>query len=91
MYGAITLYGQPFQIVLLTNKLKTGALVRFRSPLLSESRLISFPPATEMFHFTGFAPAHIYLNYMPSLLYRALLEHLWFLSFLSRSLASSSV
>ena len=26
-----------------------------RSPLLGESRLISFPPATEMFHFTGFA------------------------------------
>ena len=30
-------------------------LVRFRSPLLSESRLISFPPGTEMFHFPGFA------------------------------------
>jgi hypothetical protein len=26
-----------------------------RSPLLGESRLISFPPATEMFHFTGLA------------------------------------
>ena len=30
-------------------------LIRFRSPLLSESRLISVPPATEMFQFTGFA------------------------------------
>ena len=30
-------------------------LVRVRSPLLTESRLISFPPVTEMFHFTGFA------------------------------------
>jgi len=30
-------------------------LLRFRSPLLSESRLISVPPATEMFQFTGFA------------------------------------
>ena len=30
-------------------------LFRFRSPLLSESRLISVPPATEMFQFTGFA------------------------------------
>src|SRR3546814_13368780 len=30
-------------------------LVRVRSPLLAESRLISFPPATEMFQFTGFA------------------------------------
>ena len=28
-------------------------LVRVRSPLLTESRLISFPPVTEMFHFTG--------------------------------------
>src|SRR5262249_2548962 len=30
-------------------------LVRFRSPLLAESRLMSFPPATEMFQFAGFA------------------------------------
>lgn len=30
-------------------------LIPFRSPLLWESRLISIPPATEMFHFTGFA------------------------------------
>src|SRR5690606_19619646 len=30
-------------------------LLRFRSPLLSESRLISFPRATEMFQFTRFA------------------------------------
>ena len=28
-------------------------LVPVRSPLLGESRLISFPPATEMFHFAG--------------------------------------
>ena len=31
-------------------------LLRFRSPLLTESRLISSPPGTEMFHFPGFAP-----------------------------------
>ena len=30
-------------------------LFRFRSPLLSESRLMSVPRATEMFQFTGFA------------------------------------
>ena len=30
-------------------------LFRFRSPLLSESRLMSFPRATEMFQFTRFA------------------------------------
>ena len=30
-------------------------LIRFRSPLLAESRLMSFPPATEMVQFAGFA------------------------------------
>ncbi len=30
--------------------------LRVRSPLLTESRLISIPPVTEMFQFTGFAP-----------------------------------
>ena len=30
---------------------KTRGLLRFRSPLLSESRLMSFPRATEMFQF----------------------------------------
>ena len=34
---------------------KTRWLLRFRSPLLSESRLMSFPRATEMFQFTRFA------------------------------------
>ena len=31
-------------------------LFRFRSPLLSESRLFSLPSGTEMVHFPGFAP-----------------------------------
>ena len=35
-------------------------LIRVRSPLLAESRLISFPPGTEMFHFSGFA-SHSYV------------------------------
>lgn len=30
-------------------------LVRVRSPLLTESRLLSFPPGSEMFQFPGFA------------------------------------
>ena len=34
---------------------KTTRLFQFRSPLLSESRLMSFPRATEMFQFTRFA------------------------------------
>ena len=53
-YGAVTRYGPPFQTVPVSNKETTG-LIRFRSPLLAESRLMSFPPATEMFQFAGFA------------------------------------
>ena len=33
-------------------------LLRFRSPLLSESFLLSFPPGTKMFQFPGFPPQH---------------------------------
>jgi hypothetical protein len=38
----------------------TCRLFQFRSPLLSESRLMSFPRATEMFQFTRFA-SHTYV------------------------------
>jgi len=34
---------------------KATGLVRVRSPLLAESQLMSFPPATEMVQFAGFA------------------------------------
>ena len=33
------------------SKLPGLGLLRFRSPLLAQSRLISFPQGTEMFHF----------------------------------------
>ena len=33
-----------------------------RSPLLGESRLISFPPDTEMFQFSGFASPALYIQ-----------------------------
>src|SRR5580698_10269921 len=36
-------------------RITTTGLVPFRSPLLRESRLISVPPVTEMFQFTGLA------------------------------------
>ena len=36
---------------------KATGLLRFRSPLLAESRLMSVPPGTEMFQFPGFASA----------------------------------
>jgi hypothetical protein len=51
-YGAITRYGPDFQLVPLVSE---HGLVRVRSPLLTESRLMSFPPGTEMFQFSGFA------------------------------------
>ena len=35
---------------------RSHGLFRVRSPLLTESRLISFPPGTEMFQFPGLAP-----------------------------------
>jgi hypothetical protein len=50
-----------------SRQLTPTGLVPFRSPLLRESRLISFPPVTEMFQFTGFAP-HAYLFSMRYLL-----------------------
>ena len=53
-YGAITHYGRPFQSRSGYFSQATG-LVRVRSPLLAESRLISIPPGTEMFQFPGFA------------------------------------
>src|SRR5918994_6740600 len=37
------------------HRITTTGLVPVRSPLLRESRLISIPPVTEMFQFTGFA------------------------------------
>ena len=54
VYGAFTHYGCPFQSIPLTCAQLQG-LLRFRSPLLTESRLISFPPGTSMFRFPGFA------------------------------------
>ena len=53
-YGTITLCGSSFQTILIINDTSTG-LIRFRSPLLTEYRLISFPSATEMFQFAEFA------------------------------------
>ena len=38
--------------------LKATGLVRVRSSLLAESRLMSFPPATEIFQFAGFASCY---------------------------------
>ena len=74
-YGAITLFGRPFQTVPLSDPIPcrspttpTGiasrrfGLIPVRSPLLGESRLISVPPGTEMFQFPGFASAHLWIQ-----------------------------
>ncbi len=45
VYGTITHFGSTFQSILLFFLQATG-LVRFRSPLLTESRLMSFPTGT---------------------------------------------
>ena len=70
-YGTITLYGRPFQNASAGKKFGNShvsalqpppdmsggfGLFRVRSPLLTESRLLSFPPGTEMFQFPGSAP-----------------------------------
>src|SRR5580692_10453418 len=73
---AITFCGPAFQQVHLASGLITllmrscnpavqarrFRLFRFRSPLLSESRLIYFPPGTEMVHFPGFARTRLYIQ-----------------------------
>ena len=46
-----------------TYLITTTGLFPVRSPLLRESRLISFPPVTEMFQFTGFASAAYLFSY----------------------------
>jgi hypothetical protein len=42
-----------------TSFLGRFSLLRFRSPLLAESRLLSSPRGTEMFHFPRFARSHL--------------------------------
>ena len=38
------------------------SLIRFRSPLLTESQLFSLPAGTEMFHFPAFPPTCLYIQ-----------------------------
>jgi hypothetical protein len=38
------------------------SLIRFRSPLLTESQLFSLPAGTEMFHFPAFPPTILYIQ-----------------------------
>ena len=44
-----------------------SGLLPVRSPLLRESRLISFPPGTEMFQFPGFASSDLFIQSVDTL------------------------
>ena len=56
--GTVQLGSTVFCLVLQPHPEVSGwfRLVRFRSPLLTESRFLSLPPGTEMFQFPGLAP-----------------------------------
>ena len=60
-YGTITLYSQVFQSLFFYTM--SRRLFPFRSPLLRESLLMSFPRGTEMFHFSRFA-SYCYDTYL---------------------------
>jgi hypothetical protein len=74
VYRTITFSGEPFRTLRLDNRFVTPyeqapqprmtevirfGLFRVRSPLLTESRLISLPRGTEMVHFPRFASADL--------------------------------
>jgi hypothetical protein len=52
----------PEQQRLVAITLPGFSLFRFRSPLLTESRLLSLPVGTEMFHFPTFPPHALYIQ-----------------------------
>ena len=73
-YRTVTFFGEPFRTLRLDNRFVTPCeqapqprpsedsrfgLFRVRSPLLTESRLISLPRGTEMVHFPRFAPSSL--------------------------------
>ncbi len=71
-YGSITLCAATFQMLRLKinfnietlqpqfRKQNWFGLIPFRSPLLRESLLLSFPPGTEMFHFPGYRFTYLF-------------------------------
>ena len=86
-YGAFTPCGRTFQTVPLW-KWNAGSrsrnpgrqavrfgLLRFRSPLLAESQLMSSPPGTEMFHFPGCRPASLCVQNAVAEVYSAGFPH----------------
>ena len=55
-----TIFVRSLVVVLLPQPLGWFGLFPVRSPLLWESFLFSFPPATKMFQFTGFPQSKLY-------------------------------
>jgi hypothetical protein len=88
-YMAFTFFGPAFQRVHLASGLITlltrsynprvqalrFGLFRVRSPLLSESRLIYFPPGTEMVHFPGLARTRLCIQRAVTRFYRVGFPH----------------
>ena len=90
-YAAITLYGAPSQRASTNDWIgnstiagpttPTGprsigfGLFRFRSPLLSESRFLSFPSGTEMVHFPEFARTRLCIHRAVLRFYRSGFPH----------------
>ena len=58
-----------------TRRWNRFGLFRFRSPLLSESRLFSLPPGTEMVHFPGFARTRLFIHRAVIRFYRTGFPH----------------
>ena len=56
--GLTTPHTQPLTGITCTR----FSLLRFRSPLLTESHLFSLPTGTEMFHFPAFPPPTLYIQ-----------------------------
>jgi hypothetical protein len=56
--GLTTPHTQPLTGITCTR----FSLLRFRSPLLTESQLFSLPTGTEMFHFPAFPPHTLYIQ-----------------------------
>ena len=63
-YAAVTPYGAPFQVLRLSSTFLTlpGGLLPFRSPLLRESRLISFPGLLRWFTSPSVAPPPYFIQ-----------------------------
>ena len=56
-------YDRPFHVAVLQPPSSDGfGLFRFRSPLLTESLLFSFPPGTKMFQFPGLSSHNLYIQ-----------------------------